>query len=188
MPYGESDLTQVMGIGGYVGEVREAPDGQLYEWVEGVDGLGNPLGWGFWKKLKKFAGGVVRRALPFAAAAIPGFSLARRALRFASPLLRRALPFARYLPGVGPAIHAAGRVAQRAGLFGIGDVGEGPDGQLYEVVEGIGEFGERRPYLRRVWLSVPATIRPRGQRRAFPPRPGRRVVPAARPFVQTPRV
>ena len=49
MPYKMKDLTQVMGIGSYVGEVRPGPDGQPYRWVEGVDGLGNTIG--FWKKL-----------------------------------------------------------------------------------------------------------------------------------------
>ena len=42
---GEHELTQVMGIGRY-GEVREGPDGRLYQWVQGVDGLGKPIGFG----------------------------------------------------------------------------------------------------------------------------------------------
>ena len=45
MPYGTIGAS--LGIGNYVGEIRQGPDGQLYEWVEGVDGLGNPIG--FWK-------------------------------------------------------------------------------------------------------------------------------------------
>ncbi len=56
-----------MGVGHYVGELRQGPDGQLYEWVEGVDGLGNPIG--FWKAIKaagqavgKAAGAVVDTA------------------------------------------------------------------------------------------------------------------------------
>ena len=44
MPFAATELTQVMGLGHYVGEVRQGPGGQLYEWVEGVDGLGNPIG------------------------------------------------------------------------------------------------------------------------------------------------
>lgn len=44
------DLESELGIGQYVGETRYGPDGQLYEWVEGVDGLGNPIG--FWKAVK----------------------------------------------------------------------------------------------------------------------------------------
>jgi hypothetical protein len=44
---GEDELTQMMGIGRY-GEVREGPDGRLYQWVQGIDGLGNPIG--FWRE------------------------------------------------------------------------------------------------------------------------------------------
>lgn len=36
-----------LGMGHYSGEVRLGADGRLYEWVQGVDGLGNPIG--FWK-------------------------------------------------------------------------------------------------------------------------------------------
>ena len=56
MRYGPQDMTNMMGIGSYVGEVRRGPDGQVYQWVEGVDGLGNPIG--FWKAVRavgKFA-------------------------------------------------------------------------------------------------------------------------------------
>ena len=35
--------TQMMGVG-YLGEVRQGPDGNLYQYVQGVDGLGNPIG------------------------------------------------------------------------------------------------------------------------------------------------
>src|SRR5262249_29859100 len=59
-PYGRMDPTQVMGIGNYVGEVRRGPDGQVYQWVEGVDGLGNITG--FWSRIKNVAKGVVSKA------------------------------------------------------------------------------------------------------------------------------
>lgn len=49
-----------LGVGNYVGEIRQSPDGQLYEWVEGVDGLGNPIG--FWKALKAVGRGVGKAA------------------------------------------------------------------------------------------------------------------------------
>ena len=88
---GEQDLTQVMGIG-YLGEVRQGPDGNLYQWTQGVDGLGNPVG--FWRKaLKRLGRRVIRRALPLfrqVAALIPGAGPAVAALRVAAPLLRRA--------------------------------------------------------------------------------------------------
>ncbi len=28
----------------HAGEIRQGPGGQLYQWVEGIDGLGNPIG------------------------------------------------------------------------------------------------------------------------------------------------
>ena len=58
MRLGRMELTQIMGLGSYVGEVRQGPNGQVYEWVEGVDGLGNPIG--FWRGLKQ----LIRKALP----------------------------------------------------------------------------------------------------------------------------
>lgn len=107
MQYAYNNMTDLMGIGSHVGEIREGPDGQLYEWVEGVDGLGNPIG--FWKVFKKIA--------------------------------RAALPFTKFIPGVGPAIYAAGSLAKRAGLLGTGRVAQGEDGQLYEYVEGVDGLG-----------------------------------------------
>lgn len=44
---------------GPVGEIFEDELGNLYEWVEGVDGLGNPIG--FWKQIKT-AGRTARAA------------------------------------------------------------------------------------------------------------------------------
>ena len=47
----EDQVTQMMGIG-YLGEVRQGPDGNLYQYVQGVDGLGNPIG-GFWSRVRR---------------------------------------------------------------------------------------------------------------------------------------
>jgi len=131
--YGDTDMTQVMGIG-YLGEVRQAPDGQVYQWVQGVDGLGNPIG--FWKKLRRLA----RRALPIvqsAASFIPhpaaqavarGISLARR-----SGLVGYDGPGAYY-----------GVAQDPTDVMGIGNLGEirrGPDGQAYQWVQGIDGLG-----------------------------------------------
>ena len=132
---GEDELTQVMGIG-YYGEVRQGPDGNLYQWVEGVDGLfGNPIG--FWRALRRLG----RRLRPF--------------LRRALPIAQRLAPF---IPGVGPAVAAGLRVAapllRQAGVAGydglgedeltqvmgigyLGEVRTGPDGNLYQWVEGV---------------------------------------------------
>ena len=51
----EDQVTQMMGIG-YLGEVRQGPDGNLYQYVQGVDGLGNPIG-GIWSRLKRWLAG-----------------------------------------------------------------------------------------------------------------------------------
>ncbi|MBI1925788.1 hypothetical protein HYR99_16250 [Candidatus Poribacteria bacterium] len=136
MPYAATDMTQMMGLGSYVGEVREGPDGQLYEWVQGVDGLGNPIG--FWRGLRKAFKGVAR---------------------FARPLLRKALPFTKFIPGVGPAIYAAGTLAQRAGILGTGQIAEGPDGQLYEYVEGVDGLGNPIGFWRKLRQAAGGLIR-----------------------------
>ncbi len=109
------DLTQMMGFGSYVGETRVGPDGNTYQWVQGVDGLGNPIG--FWKRFKRFARKArrfVRKALPVVqqfAPLIPGGAVVSSALRTATPFLRRA--------GV------AGD--------GLGALYEAPDGTLYQM-------------------------------------------------------
>jgi hypothetical protein len=117
-------MTRMMGIG-YLGEVRQGPDGNLYQWVQGIDGLGNPIGfWRGWRKrLKKFVG----RALPFAqrvASFIPGpyGAAVATALKTATPILQRA--------GI-------------AGYEGIGALYEAPDGSLYQV-QGLAEDEELR--------------------------------------------
>ena len=141
MLYEAAEMTQLMGLGDYVGEVRQGPDGHLYEWVEGVDGLGGQFG--FWKRLKRgfkrFGKGLARGV--------------RGALKVARPFARFALPFTKFIPGYGPAIYAAGRAAQSAGLFGVGDIAEGPDGQLYEVVEGVDGLG-MTPVLRPIQRTI----------------------------------
>ena len=132
-------MTEVMGIGSYVGEIRQGPDGQLYEWVEGVDGLGNPIG--FWRGL--------RRAFQRVGRGITRF--ARGAVKFIRPLARAALPFTKFIPGVGPAIYAAGTVAQRAGILGVGEPSRGTRGltQTERIVVRAkiesGDFPKPRP-------------------------------------------
>jgi hypothetical protein len=112
----ESDVTQMMGIG-YLGEVRQGPDGNLYQYVQGVDGLGNPIG--FWKKLRQW---VRKRALPFAQSIAPFVPGASAALTAATPFLKQA--------GV-------------AGYEGLGALYQAPDGSLYQV-QGLAEDEELR--------------------------------------------
>jgi hypothetical protein len=237
MPFANTDMTQVMGIGNYVGEIREGPDGHLYEWVEGVDGLGNPIG--FWKKAFKAVKGVAKGALkvvgsvlippplkrvarqvcnflpqvgpvvsqipdarqPYAMAnrfcgvlrragiagpedgmmevpeqvmaTLPDLSRTvpapvRSIAKTACGVVNKLSPLARFVPPVRP--YASGAttlcsILKKTGIAGAeGELMEAPDGQLYEVVEGIGAAGERKRYLRRVWLSIPAVIRTRSGR------------------------
>src|SRR5918999_2996001 len=109
---GEDEMTQMMGVG-YLGEVRQAPDGNLYQWMQGVDGLGNPVG--FWGKLRRLA----RKALKYHPAAL--------ALRAASPLLRKALPIAQQvasvIPGGAEALTAATPILKEAGVAGYDGLG-----------------------------------------------------------------
>jgi hypothetical protein len=120
---GADDLTQMMGVG-YLGEVRRGPGGGLYEWVQGVDGLGNPFG--FWRAARRFA---------------------RRRLR---PLVRKYLPmvqqYASSIPGVGPAVSAGItaaapmlRQAGVAGYDGLGALYQAPDGSLYQMAGYAGD-------------------------------------------------
>jgi hypothetical protein len=166
MPYGMKDLTQVMGIGSYVGEVRRGPDGQPYQWVEGVDGLGNTIG--FWKGLKKLAS----KAIPLATKFIPGIGpiieQVRGTVKGFCTGLPKLGPVVEQSPDIKPVYQIGTKlcsILSKAGIAGVEDgMMQAPDGQLYEVVEGIGESGQVKRYLRPVWMSIPVVIRPRGSR------------------------
>jgi hypothetical protein len=138
----EGDLTPMMGAG-YLGEVRQAQDGMLYQWVEGVDGLGNPIG--FWRKLRRFA----RKAIKFHPVAA--------ALRAAQPLLQKALPIAQQvaplIPGGAAALTAVTPVLQQPEATdggGVGALYQAPDGSLYQgvsendVLQGLDDDEELR--------------------------------------------
>jgi hypothetical protein len=183
-PYGSTDLTQVMGIGSYVGEVRRGPDGQPYQWVEGVDGLGNAIG--FWKSLKSLAS----KAIPLVTKFIPGIGpvieQVRGAVKGFCTGLPKMQPIVDQSPDIKPVYNIGTKlcsILSKVGIAGAEDgIMQAPDGQLYEVVEGIGEFGEVKKYIRPVWVSIPAVIRPRHSRlRRRPAVPGQRVGPTMRP-------
>jgi len=173
----ENEMTQMMGIG-YFGEVRQGPDGNLYQWVQGVDGLGNPVG--FWKALRR---------------------IGRRFRRFA----RRALPivqqFAPFVPSIGPAVpvvtsaipaattpvtmpatpaETPATVATETSVpaetatagWGLGEIGIGPDGNLYQWVQGVDGLGN--PF--RFWRRLKRLAR-RVVSRALP------IVQQAAPFI-----
>jgi len=254
MIYGPADMTQVLGIGSYVGELREAPDGNLYEWVAGVDGLGNPIG--FWKKAFKAVKGVAQTAIkaglarlipgpikrlakgvcanvhhmgpiatavpvvaPYYAGAqglckvlhktgiagsglmeAPGVQVTPPALRISLPpaarnaarsvcgVINRLGPVLKWVPVAGGYFKTAQGLCTKlrsAGIAGVdGPIMESPEGQLYEVVDTIGESGRPRRRLRPIRLVIPAYIGP-SHGRSIGHRRGRRVR-AGRPVMARP--
>lgn len=208
MHYATPDMTEVMGIGSYVGQVRRGPDGELYQWVEGVDGLGNPIG-GWWSKIKrgvKKAARAVKKYHPASIAYRAGKSAVKYARKpWCIPL--RALPRPvrsmakkvcrvvgrlsplKYVPVVGGYYRGFSKLcnlAKGCGIAGVeGEIMQAPDGQHYEVVEDIGAYGEPRAYLKPVQLIINARIQPRRQGvRTAMPRP--QAVPRARPSIPVP--
>jgi len=130
MRYLGADEAEMSGVG-YLGEVAQGPDGRLYQYVQTIDGLGNPIG--FWKRLRR---------------------LGQRALRSALPIAQR---FAPLVPGVGPAaaavIQRATPYLKQAGLIGIDGLGalyQAPDGSLYRMdgrMDGLAEGEVLEGYL-----------------------------------------
>jgi len=121
----ESEAMQMSGVG-EVGDVVQGLDGHLYEWVEGIDGLGNPVG--LWKRLKRLA-------------------------RAAQPLLQRALPIAKriapFIPGGAAALTVAAPILRQAGVEGYGGIGalyEASDGSVYQM-QGLSEQDELHGFL-----------------------------------------
>lgn len=157
MRYATNDMTTMMGIGSYMGEIRQGPDGGLYEWVEGVDGLGNPVG--IWKTLKKGFTQVVKKALPLTSY-IPGIGPIIQKVRGGVQQFCSALPQLQpcvsTIPQAGPIFATANKVCEvlkKTGLAGVnGPIVSDSDGQLYEMVEGIGAYGEPVQELRRIHL------------------------------------
>ena len=119
---GEDEVAQMMGIG-YVGEVRRGPDGNLYQWVQGVDGLGNPVG--SW--LRKVGRGLKRL---------------KKVARRVAPIVQQVTSA---IPHPAAQSVAAGlKVAQAAGVAGYGGLGalyQAPDGTVYQV-QGLAEGAE----------------------------------------------
>jgi hypothetical protein len=190
MRYGPQDMTNMMGIGSYVGEVRRGPNGQVYQWVEGVNGLGNPIG--FWKGLKKLASKAVSTALPLAKM-IPGVGPIIGAVKPFCQTLPQMQPLIQQAPGIQPIYMLGNKICKVLGKVGIagaeGAIMEAPDGQLYEVVESIGEAGTVRRSVRKVWLKIPAEIGPRRVRRGVrPPVSAAPAVRAVRPGAPMRRV
>jgi hypothetical protein len=179
---GEDQTTKMMGIG-YLGEVRQGPDGNLYRYVQGMDGLGNLTG--FWSKLKRAARSAVRRALPIAQQFAPFIPGGAAALTVATPLLKQA-GVAGY-EGFGALYQAPDgtlyqqvqalaeddelrglgqdEVTQMMGIGSLGEVRQGPDGNLYQYMQGVdglgnltGFWGKVRKLASRVIKYHPAAL------------------------------
>jgi hypothetical protein len=122
-------------------------DGQLYEWVQGVDGLGQPAG--VWQAVAGADGGDGIGELAQDAdgqlyewvQGVDGLGnpigFWKKALK---SLLRKALPIARqvapFIPGGAAALTAATPILQHAGFLGYGGLGalyEAPDGTVYQM-------------------------------------------------------
>ena len=156
----EDQATQMMGIG-YLGELRQGPDGNLYQYVQGVDGLGNPIG-GFWRRFKRLARRAVRRALPYVqqfAPLIPGVgpvvSVLTSPIPAASAMAPVMMPTS---PTEAPAAMPTAAMAptetatagwgigedamtQMMGIGYLGEVRQGPDGNLYQYMQGVDGLG-----------------------------------------------
>ncbi len=118
----EDEAMRMSGVG-QLGDVVEGSDGMLYEWVEGIDGLGNPVG--IWKSLRRWARPLVRRALPFAQKIAP------------------------FIPGGAAALTAAVPILQQAGVAGYGGLGalyQAPDGTVYQM-QGLSAEDDLRGFL-----------------------------------------
>jgi hypothetical protein len=82
---------------GVPGEVRQGPDGRLYQWVEGYDGLGDPVG--FWSLIPA----VAKTVLPVVASRILPKLLSAGGRGAAGQVLRRILPQAsRFVQQIAP--------------------------------------------------------------------------------------
>ncbi len=119
---GEDDTVQGLGC---PGRTCVGADGNLYGWVEGVDGLGNPIG--FWKLL-------------------------RRGLRRVAPLVRQ---FAPLVPGGAN----AARLTQAMGIGDAGETAQGPDGHLYEWVQGVDGLGNPVGFWKRLKRAARGLVR-----------------------------
>jgi hypothetical protein len=150
MSLGQDDTMQGVGCGrGCAGAA-----GPRYQWVQGVDGLGNTVG--YWQPAQPSTPGApyARNAAPFfgeIAEAVDGnlyqwvqgvdglgspFGFWKRIKRLAKralPIVQRIAPF---VPGGAAALTAATPFLKHAGIAGLGDVGAlyaAPDGSLYQV-------------------------------------------------------
>lgn len=164
MSQGPDDTMQGLGCGrGCAGAA-----GPRYQWVQGVDGLGNTVG--YWRptQASRPDAPYARNGAPFfgeIAEAADGnlyqwvqgvdglgspfgfWKRLRRLAKRAMPLVQRIAPF---VPGGAAALTMATPLLKQAGVAGLGDIGAlyaAPDGSLYQVqgvdaAEGIDGFAD----------------------------------------------
>jgi hypothetical protein len=143
---GINGSTPMMGTG-YLGETRTGPDGNLYQWVEGIDGLGNPIG--FWSKLKKAyqtAKKIARyhpaaQALRLVNSGISGYEGLGALYQAPDGSMYQMQGLAdEALQGLGQGL-GADDLTQIMGIGQFGEVRQGPDGVLYQWVQGVDGLG-----------------------------------------------
>jgi hypothetical protein len=164
MSLAQDDTMQGLGCGpGCAGAA-----GPRYQWVQGVDGLGNTIG--YWQPTRPLAPNApyARNAAPFfgeIAEAADGnlyqwvqgvdglgspfgfWKKIKRLAKRAMPLVQKIAPF---VPGGAAALTVATPFLKHAGIAGLGEVGAlyaAPDGSLYQVQgidadDGIDGFGD----------------------------------------------
>ena len=141
---GQDELIDMMGIG-FPGEVRVGPDNSLYQWVEGVDGLGNLTG--FWDKIVSYGKKVLNK--------LPSYinhPVVKSLRPLLKPALRKVLPVAQRVASVIPhpaaqkialGLRAATPILRSAGFAGyegLGALYATPDGTLWadsEILNGL---------------------------------------------------
>jgi hypothetical protein len=131
----------------------QGADGQLYEWVQGIDGLGAPVG--YWRTRRQQAGApYARNAAPFLGEIAHGgdgnlYQWVQGVDGLGSPfgfwkrlrnLAKRALPVAKlvapFVPGASAALTVASPFLRKvgvAGADGLGALYAAPDGSMYQV-------------------------------------------------------
>src|SRR5262249_32763983 len=107
--------------------------------------------------------------------------------------LPRLQPFVQQAPDIQPVYKLGTQICKVLGKVGIagaeGAIMEAADGHLYEVLEGLGADGTVRRSVRRVGLSIPATIAPRRVRHKMRPViPAASTVPAMQPVAPVQRM
>jgi hypothetical protein len=149
---------------GDVAEVHEGPDGNLYEWVEGLSAWGEPVG--YWQGLSELP-----VQPPAAQPALGALYQASDGTFYQMHGLGEEEPEPNASADAPPADADGDEAASPAKMkMGPGKPGEtrlGPDGRRYRWVMGMGPGGKRTGFWRR--------LRPRPQR---PGPPARRPAPA----------